>query len=303
MLSDFIVGILAQKYFMQSKHLKWYLLIILSLTWGSSFILIKRGLLGLTPFQLGSLRIIFCALFLLIVGFNSLKNVPRGKWKYLALTALFGTFLPVYLFSIAQTEIHSSITAILNSLTPIGTLVIGAAVFGLQFQKRQLFGVIIGLLGCGLLVFKGAIDNPNQNYYYTLYVVVAAFCYSFNINLVKKYLSDVSPLSISTGNFAVMILPAIAILFSSGFGEVMTQPETQNAMLYVAILGIVGTGIANIIFFKLIHISSPIFTSSVTYMIPVVAFCWGLFDNESLSMLQVLGAFIILLGVYFSSRK
>ncbi|AXG74104.1 DMT family transporter [Flavobacterium arcticum] len=288
---------------MQSKHLKWYLLIILSITWGSSFILIKRGLVGLTPFQLGSLRIIFCALFLLIVGFKSLRNIPRGKWKYLAITALFGTFLPVYLFSIAQTEIHSSITAILNSLTPLGTLIIGAAVFGLSFQKRQLFGVLIGLVGCALLVFKGAIDNPNQNYYYTLYVVVAALCYSVNINLVKKYLSDVSPLSISTGNFAVIILPALAILFSSGFADVVTQPETQNAMLYVAVLGIVGTGIANIIFFKLIHISSPIFTSSVTYMIPVVAFGWGLFDGESLSPLQVLGAAIILLGVYFSSKK
>ncbi len=288
---------------MQSKHLKWYLLIILSLTWGSSFILIKRGLVGLTPFQLGSLRIIFCGLFLFIVGFNSLKKIPRGKWKYLAVTALFGTFLPVYLFSIAQTEIHSSITAILNSLTPLGTLIIGAAVFGLSFQKRQLFGVLIGLLGCALLVFKGAIDNPNQNYYYTLFVVVAALCYSVNINLVKKYLSDVSPLAISTGNFAVIILPALAILFSSGFADAVTEPETQHAMLYVAILGIVGTGIANIIFFKLIHISSPIFTSSVTYMIPVVAFGWGLFDGESLSALQVLGAAIILLGVYFSSKK
>ena len=288
---------------MQSKHLKWYLLIILSLIWGSSFILIKRGLLGLTPFQLGSLRIIFCALFLLIVGFNSLKNIPRGKWKYLAITALFGTFLPVYLFSIAQTEIHSSITAILNSLTPLGTLVIGAAVFGLSFQKRQLFGVLIGLLGCALLVFKGAIDNPNQNYFYTLFVVVAALCYSVNINLIKKYLSDVSPLSISTGNFAVMIIPALVILFSSDFADAVAQPETQHAMLYIAVLGIIGTGVANIIFFKLIHISSPIFTSSVTYMIPVVAFGWGLFDNESLSMLQVLGAVIILLGVYFSSRK
>lgn len=288
---------------MQSKHLKWYLLIILSLTWGSSFILIKRGLVGLTPFQLGSLRIIFSALFLIIIGFNSLRKIPKPKWKYLALTALFGTFLPVYLFSIAQTEIHSSISAILNSLTPLGTLIIGAVAFGVQFQKRQLFGVLIGLVGCGLLIFKGALDNPNQNYYYTLFVVVAAMCYSVNVNLIKKHLSDVSPLSITVGNFTVILLPAIAILFSSGFADVAAEPETLHAMFFVAILGLVGTALANIIFFKLIHISSPIFASSVTYMIPVVAFGWGLFDNESLSMLQVLGAAIILLGVYFSSKK
>lgn len=288
---------------MQSKHLKWYLLILLSLTWGSSFILIKRGLVGLTPFQLGSLRIIFSGLFLILIGFNSLKKIPKAKWKYLALTALFGTFLPVYLFSIAQTEIHSSISAILNSLTPLGTLIIGAAAFGVHFQKRQLFGVLIGLVGCGLLIFKGALDNPNQNYYYTLFVVVAAMCYSVNVNLIKKHLSDVSPLSITVGNFTVILLPAIAVLFSSGFADVAAEPETLHAMLFVAVLGLVGTALANIVFFKLIHISSPIFASSVTYMIPVVAFGWGLLDGESLSLLQVLGAAIILLGVYFSSKK
>lgn len=288
---------------MQSKHLKWYLLAILSLTWGSSFILIKRGLVGLSAFQLGSLRIIFCALFLLLIGFSTLRRMPKEKWKYLALTALFGTFLPVYLFSIAQTEIHSSISAILNSLTPLGTLVIGAAVFGVSFQRRQLFGVLIGLVGCALLIFKGAIDNPNQNYYYTLYVVVAALCYSVNVNLIKKYLSDVSPLAITTGNFAVLLLPTTLILFLSDFASIAMLPQTHEAMLYVLVLGIVGTGLASILFFKLIHISSPIFASSVTYMIPVVAFGWGVFDGESLSALQMLGAAIILLGVYFSSLK
>lgn len=288
---------------MQSQQLKWYLLAILSLTWGSSFILIKRGLVGLTPFQLGSLRIIFCALFLLLIGYKTLKKIPQGKWKYLALTALFGTFLPVYLFSVAQTEIHSSISAILNSLTPLGALLIGAMVFGLQFQRRQLFGVLIGLAGCIMLIIKGAVDNPGQNYFYTLFVVVAALCYSVNVNLIKKYLSDVSPLGITTGNFTVLLIPALVILFLSDFASVATQPETQHAMVYILILGIVGTGLASIIFFKLIHISSPIFASSVTYMIPVVAFGWGVFDNESLSWLQVFGAAIILLGVYFSSRK
>lgn len=288
---------------MQSQNLKWYFLVILSLTWGSSFILIKRGLIGLTAFQLGSLRIIFCALFLFIIGFKSLKNVPRFKWKYFALTALFGTFLPVYLFSIAQTEIDSSISAILNSLTPLGALLIGATVFGLQYQRRQLFGVLIGLVGCAMLIFKGAVDNPDQNYFYTLFVVVAALCYSVNVNLIKKYLSDVSPLAITTGNFAVLFIPATIILFSTGFANVATLPETQQAMLYVLVLGIVGTGLASIIFFKLIHISSPVFASSVTYMIPIVAFGWGVFDGESLSLIQIIGAAIILIGVYFSSRK
>lgn len=282
---------------------KWYLLIILSLIWGSSFILIKRGLVGLNPFQLGSLRIIFCAIFLLVVGFSSLKTIPSVKWKYIALTALFGTFLPVYLFSLAQMQINSSISAILNSLTPLNTLLIGAAVFGLSFQRRQLLGVLIGLLGCILLIYAGASVNAGQNYYYCLFVVVASLCYATNVNLIKKYLSDLSPLSITTGNFAAMLLPAVIVLSFSGFFEVATQPDTVTSMLYIMILGILGTGIANMLFFRLIQMASPIFASSVTYLIPVVAFFWGLVDNESLTLVQGLGAAIILIGVYFSARK
>jgi drug/metabolite transporter (DMT)-like permease len=288
---------------MQSKNLKWYLLIVLSLIWGSSFILIKRGLVGLSPFQLGSLRIIFCALFLLLFGFRSLRNIPHGKWKYIALTATFGTFLPVYLFSYAQTGISSSVSAILNSLTPLNTLLIGAGLFGISFQRRQLFGVIIGLIGCALLIYNGAVSNPGQNYYFTIFVIIASACYAANVNLIKKYLSDLSPLSITAGNFAIMLVPAIIILASSGFADVATNDATVTSMFYIMILGIVGTGIANVIFFRLIQLSSPIFSSSVTYLIPVVAFGWGLLDAEYLTLTQGLGAFIILVGVYLSSRK
>jgi drug/metabolite transporter (DMT)-like permease len=288
---------------MLSKQLKWYLLALLSLIWGSSFILIKKGLVGLNPFQLGSIRIIFCAVFLLIIGFKSIRNIPQGKWKFIALTALTGTFLPAFLFSIAQTQIHSSVSAILNSLTPLYTLIIGATLFGLKFQRRQLFGVLIGLAGCALLIYNGAVNNPSQNYYYALFVVVASICYASNVNLIKKYLSDLSPLTITTGNFVVMLIPAVVVLFFSGFSDIALLPATHTAMMYVAILAILGTGIANIVFFRLIQMSSPIFASSVTYLIPVVAFGWGFLDAETLTITQGLGAAIILVGVYFSARK
>ena len=288
---------------MFSKHLKWFLLLILALIWGSSFILIKRGLVGLTPYQLGSLRIIFATLFLLIIGYKSLATIPHGKWKYLALTAFVGTFMPVYLFSIAETEISSSITAVLNSLTPLGALIIGISAFGLQIQKRQVYGVIIGLIGSVLLIVNGAANNPEQNYWYTLLVVFAAFCYSLNINLINKYLSDVKPLAITAGNFVVLVIPALLILTFSGFFEVVQHSNVQHAMIYIAVLGILGTGIANIIFFRLIQMSSPVFASSVTYMIPVVAFFWGILDNELFSPMQYVGALIVFIGVYLSAKK
>ncbi len=288
---------------MKAQKLKWGFLIVLALIWGSSFILIKKGLIGLSAFQLGSLRIIFCALFLLIIGFKSVTQIPLHKWKYVAITAMFGTFIPAYLFAIAQTQINSSVSSILNSLTPLNTLILGALVFGLDFKRTQIFGVIVGLVGTMLLIFNGAVNNPGQNYWYTILVLIASVCYATNVNLIKKYLSDMKPLTITTGNFLVMLVPAFCILLFTDFFSVIHFEKVKHSMLFVALLGIVGTGIANVLFYKLIQISSPVFATSVTYLIPVVAFFWGLLDNEMLTPVQFIGAFIILVGVYLSSKK
>ena len=288
---------------MQTNTLKWLFLTVLALIWGSSFILIKKGLVGLSPMQLGSLRIIFSTIFLIIIGFKSITEIKQHQWKYIALTSLFGTFIPAFLFAIAQTQISSSVSSILNSLTPLNTLIIGGLAFGLSFKRTQVFGVIIGLIGTLLLIVNGAMNHPNQNYWYTVLVLIASICYATNVNLLKKHLSDVKPLSISTGNFLVMLVPALIVLFSTDFLSVVENAEVQNSMIYIIILGVVGTGIANIIFFKLIQMSSPVFATSVTYLIPVVAFFWGLLDNEMLTPIQFIGAFIILIGVYLSSKK
>jgi len=288
---------------MNLKQLKWFILILLALIWGSSFILIKKGLVGLNPYQLGSLRIIFAALFLLVIGFKTLPNIPLGKWKYIAITSLFGTFIPAFLFSIAETEIDSSITAILNSLTPLNALILGILVFRLDYKRNQISGVFIGLIGSVLLVFNGAFNHPEQNYFYAILVLIATICYAINVNLIKRYLSDLSPLTITTGNFMIMLLPALFILSFTGFFSEIHLEKVQYSICFIFILGVLGTGVANIIFYKLIQISSPVFATSVTYLIPIVAFFWGLLDNESLTFIQLLGAFIVLLGVYLSSKK
>ncbi|TPD65429.1 DMT family transporter [Flavobacterium microcysteis] len=288
---------------MKAVPSKWIILFFLSLIWGSSFILIKKGLVGLTPFQLGSLRMIFAAVFLLAVGFKSLRNIKQHQWKYIAITAMMGTFFPAFLFSIAQTQIDSSISAVLNSLTPLAALVLGALVFGLNFQRRQIFGVTIGLLGSVLLILSGAVNHPGQNYWYATLAVAGAICYAVNVNLIKKYLSDVNPLSITVGNFAVLLVPALIILFTTDFHEVAHLPNVTTSMLFVSILAVFGTCVANVLYFKLIQISSPIFASSVTYMLPIVACFWGILDGESLTLVQALGAFIVLIGIYLSAKK
>lgn len=298
-----IVQICTKIHFMEAKQLKWAYLLVLSLVWGSSFILIKRGLVGLSAVQVGAFRIIFAALFLLIFGFKSLLKISAGQWKFVAMTSFFGTFVPAFLFAIAETEVDSSIVAIMNSLTPLNTLVLGAILFGIQFQKRQVWGVFIGLIGCLLLVLSGAVAHPGQNYYYVGLVVIATICYAVNVNLIKRYLPDLNSVSITTGNFAVLLIPALIILGSTDISQKLSLEETQHSIFFVMILGVVGTGIANILFFKLIQISSPVFATSVTYLIPIVAFFWGLLDNEMLTPIQFFGAFIILIGVYLSAKK
>ena len=290
---------------MNNQQQKWLYFALLCLVWGSSFILMKKALLGVTPIQLGPLRMIFTAIFLLSVASPSLKKIQKKHYKYIVYTAIAGTFIPGFLFAFAITTIDSSVVSILNSLSPFNTLIFGAIVFGFAFKRRQLYGILIGLIGTLILILKGAALNPNQNYWYALLIIVASIGYAFNANIVKKYLSDVSALSIVTGNFLLLLVPAIVVLaFTDFFVTFDINNETLLRSLgYLAILSIVGTGIAKTIYNKLVHISDPVFSSSVTYVIPLVAIFWGVLDGEKLSPLQIIGGIIIFIGVYLVNKK
>ena len=284
---------------MNSQQQKWVYLIVLSIVWGSYFLLIKKALIGVTPIQVGALRMIFTSIFMLLFAFPSIKKIKKKHWKYLVYTALTGTFIPGFLFAFAIYNIDSSIVSILNSFTPFNTLIFGAIVFGLAFKKKQLTGILVGLVGTLILILKGADLHPSQNYWYAFLVIIASVGYALNANMVKKYLSDLDALAITTGNFLLLIIPATIVLSFTDFFTTYKATETQlNSLGYVAILSIVGTGIAKTIYNKLVQISDPVFSSSVTYLIPIVAIIWGVFDGEILSFIQVLGAVIILFGVY-----
>lgn len=288
---------------MPNKNLKWIFLIILSLVWGSSFILIKKSLVGLNALQVGSFRIIFAAVFLILVGFRRIVRLDARQWKWVVISGFLGSFFPVYLFAFAETEIDSAIASILNATTPLMTLIFGALFFRSIFTQNKIIGVIIGLLGTLGLILSGASVNPDQNYLYSLLVVLAAACYAMNVNILKTRMSDISPLGIAAGNFTALLLPAIAILFSTGFFENEFSEEVKVSVMFVGILGVVGTGVAMIIFNKLVQISDPVFTTSVTYTIPVVALGWGILDDEVFSVWQSLSALVILIGVFIVNRS
>ena len=289
---------------MTHQQQKWLYLIVLSFVWGSSFILMKKALIGLTPIQLGALRILIAGVFLLLISFKSLKEIKKKHYKHIVSTALLGTFFPVFLFAYAVKGIDSSIASILNSLTPFNTFIVGALAFGFTFKKKQLIGIFIGLLGTILLILKGADLNPNQNYWFSILVVIASIGYALNVNIVKKHLSDISAFSIVTGNFLLLVIPAFVVLFFTGFFETLEFTETKmTALGYITILAVLGTGIAKVFYNKMVHLASPIFASSVTYLIPIVAVFWGVLDGEKLSSMQLVAATIILFGVYLVNKK
>ena len=289
---------------MNSQQKKWAYLSLLSLVWGSSFILMKKALIGVSPMQLGALRMIITAIFLGLIGFKSLKKIQKKHWIYIVYTALLGTFIPGFLFAYAVNVIDSSFVSILNSFTPFNTLIFGALFFGFAFKKQQLIGIVVGLLGALVLILEGAVLNPNQNYWFALLIIIASVGYSFNANIVKKHLQDLDALAITTGNFLLLLIPALIVLICTDFFTTFeTTDEGIESLGYITILSVVGTGIAKTIFNKLVQISTPIFSSSVTYLIPVVAILWGVIDGEKLSWIQFLAGIVILFGVYLVNKK
>ncbi len=288
---------------MENKNLKWIYLLILSFVWGSSYILIKKALIGLSPLQVGSLRTIISTVLLLAIGYSSLKTIPRDKWKWILITGLV-SFIPPFLFAYAQTEIDSALAAILNSLTPLATLLIGVGFYRFKIDSKQISGVIIGLIGSVLLMYQGSVINPDQNLLYVFFIIFASVLYAVQVNLLKVYLQDVSAVAITVGNFIFIFPLAVVIFLMSDYKQInINDKDVKVALFCLLILSIVGTVFAKILFNKFVQIASPVFASSVTYTLPIVALFWGLLDGEVFTLNQFFATVIILTGVYLANKK
>lgn len=284
---------------------KWLYLFLLSLIWGSSYILIKRGLVGLSPIELGSARIVISTVFLLVLGFNSLSGLSRYHWKWLIITGFLGTFFPSFFFAFAQLHIDSSVAAILNSLTPIFTVLVGITLFATRMLARQYFGVVLGFVGSLGLVWGGAQINPNQPIGYVLLIISASMCYAINIHFLKHKLSAVSPMAMTLGNFIAILPTALIMLFFSDFFsfQKLQNPEVITSLGYVATLAFFGTAIAKVMFNRFVKMASTVFVSSVTYTLPIIALFWGTLDGEKISSYQLLSTVVILVGVSLAHKK
>jgi len=288
-----------------SANKKWIYIIVLSIIWGSSFILIKKSLIGFTPLQLGALRIIISGFFIFLFGLKTIKGLTKTQWKWLIISGFIGTFFPAFFFAFAQTEIDSAVASILNSLVPLNTILLGFAVFKIASTRRQILGVIIGFFGTAILIMDGAQLNPQQNYLYAGLVLISGVMYGVNVNIIKRYLQDVKAITIAVGNFAAIVIPAfIVLLFTNFFSkETFQGQDFVISLVYVIILSAFGTALAKVMFNRLVQMTTPVFASSVTYLMPIIAIIWGLLDGEGFSLIQGLATILILIGVYFANKR
>lgn len=282
----------------------WVLLIVLSLIWGSSFILIKRGLDVYTPGQVAALRIVIAGTLLLPFTFVQLRHTPRQLLGYAALVGILGNGIPAYLFSLAETQLNSSTAGTLNALQPLFTLLIGAVVFHVSLTRVKVVGVVIGLVGAVMLALRnGGSGEPTQNLLYGLLIMVATIMYAISTNIIRYKLHSLKAIQLTSLSLPMVALPYLLYLLTTDFTErFVSVPGAFSSLGYIAVLASLGTTFSVILFNRLIQQSGPLFASSVTYIIPVVALGWGIVDGEPLGPLHIVGMGAILAGVYLVNR-
>ena len=283
----------------------WALLILLSLIWGSSPILIKKSLVSLGPFEIGALRLSFAAIFLIPFLSKSFKEVKKKDIPILFISGIVGNVLPYFLYPIAQTNIDSGTSGVLTSLTPFFALLIGVFFYKLKATKNNIIGLTIGFSGTAALILFSETNTSSGSNLYGLFVVLATILYGINLNLVKYHLNHLKPITITSFSI-VLILPVTLyiLFFSTPFIEhVQNFNNHKTEFVYVFILGILSTSIATLIFYNLIKIKDTVFASTVTYLMPIVAVVIGLMDGELVNFYQLSGMGLIICGVDINSRK
>jgi drug/metabolite transporter (DMT)-like permease len=290
---------------MSPKLLNWFLFAGLALIWGSSFILMKAGMEALSAYQVAAIRMLSGGLILLPMALKSFRQIPREKIGLVVLSGFLGSFFPAFFFCIAETKIDSSLAGILNALTPMFTISIGALFFQLKINAAKVAGVLLGFAGlCLLFIVRGKLDLSYLSY--SSLVIAATLCYGINVNMVARHLTGIGSVSIASFALACLIPPSLIVLWKTGYFEMDSQPDSGTwwmSTFSAVVLGVMGTALASIIFYMLVKRAGTLFASLVTYGIPFVAIGWGLLFGESITLAQVGCLLIILAGVYLVNRN
>jgi drug/metabolite transporter (DMT)-like permease len=288
------------------NYLNPFLFIVISLIWGSSFILMKLGMYDprnqpvLTAYQVASIRVLTAGLVLVPFFLKNKERFGIQTWGYIIASGLLGIFFPAFLFCVAETRLDSNLAGILNALTPFFTILLGLFFFRKPIPGRQIAGIAVGFSGIVLLFTTGG-NIHFHDLSYAFLVILATICYGMNANLVRSKLHHIPAMTIASLSFVALIIPALGILFLTGYFSLpLNEGRFLVATTASCVLGILGSAFTYILFYTLIKRSSAVFASSVTFLIPVVALGWGWFYGESISILQIVCLLIILAGVFLT---
>jgi len=288
---------------LDTKVWQWAVLLFLAFIWGTSFILMKKGLMAFSSDQVAGLRMFLGALFLLPIAINNLSKINRENLWSLLIVGFIGNAIPALLFATAQTRINSSLAGMLNSLTPLFTMLVGVAFYKIVVNKLNILGILIGLTGALGLMIKDSADITSGLNVFAMLPLVATFFYGISTNTIKEKLKGLSgPQIASLALFLVMPWAFIYLLFTD-INAAWESPHFFVSFFSVTTLAMFSTALAVVVFNALIKQTSAIFASSVTYLIPVFAIFWGIFDGEKIYFHQFLWIAVILSGIYMVNKK
>lgn len=293
-----------------SAATKWSLFIVLALIWGSSFELMKLGLFEnndftkpvLSAYQVAALRLFFAGLIILPLGLKAYNSIPKEKRNYAILSGILGSFLPAFMFTLAETKLDGSFAGALNSLTPIFVLLVGISLFALKPTQWQVIGICISFAGSIALFFSKS--GKTGDLLYVGFIFIATFCYGLNVNMVGKKLSGVPSIQIAALAFSFLTIPSLVILFATNTHQLdFSSVVIQKSVGASALLGVLGTTVASILFYMLMKKAGPVFASAVTYGIPFVAIGWDLIHRIPTNVGVWLSLVVILSGIVIANKK
>ncbi len=289
---------------MKKTPLAWGLLLALSLTWGSSFILMKRGLEAFSSDEVAAIRISMAFLVLLPVFIKNLTKQYLAHFKGLMLTGVFGSLIPAFLFTAAETRISSALAGMLNALTPVFTILLSILWLKMKVSRHQIIGLGLGLLAAVALILFDEVPDMFKNVQFGFLVIIATVCYAISVNVIRKYLSGLKPLGTTAWAFTIIGPVALVylMLFSDFSLHLAEHPQAASSLMYTSILGVVGSALSVIAYNYLINKAGTVFASSCTYLIPIVALFWGLLDGESVNFSQMACVLVLIFSVYLLNR-
>lgn len=291
------------------KLINWILFVVLCFIWGSSFILMKWGMYEtnqqpvLSPYNVAALRMLSSGVIMLPFLFHAIKLIPKKTLWYVLLSGWMGSFIPAFLFCIAETKVDGALAGSLNSLTPLFVILSGILFFKIRSNQQQVIGVLVGLMGCVILAYANY-SKPFGYIAYSGFIIIATFLYGINVNMVHKKLASVTSIHIATVAFTGLIPPALIVLFFTGYFHLpLTEHKYIISTLSSCVLGIMGTALASVLFYVFVKRSGGLLASLVTYGVPFIAILWGIYYGEIITYIHIIALLVILAGVYIAYRQ